>query len=131
VNRPFERMVLVCTGGKTCPTQGSEAVHAALREAVLRAGLADAVRVNKSGCFAQCGHGPMVAVFPEGRWYAAVRPGDAVEIFEEDLRGGRPVERLLYRPDRPGKNVCAPGSKPGTLPVSVPPPSAVPPPPSP
>ena len=29
---------------------------------VFVAGLGDAVRVNKSGCLAQCGHGPMLAV---------------------------------------------------------------------
>jgi (2Fe-2S) ferredoxin len=115
MNAPYARMFFVCTYGKTCPTQGSEAVHAALKEACLAAGLGDAVRVNKSGCFAQCGHGPMIAVFPEGRWYAAVRAEDVAEIVETDLRGGRPVERLLHRPARPGKNVCTPGDVPGTI----------------
>jgi (2Fe-2S) ferredoxin len=115
-------MLFVCTTGKTCPTQGSEAVHAALKEACFAAGLGDAVRVNKSGCFAQCGHGPMVAVWPEGRWYAAVRAEDAVEIVESEIRHRRPVERLLYRPARPGKNVCAPGAEPGTIAPCVPPP---------
>ena len=117
MNSPFARQVFVCTSGKTCPLQGAEAVHAALKEAALAAGLGDTVRVNKSGCFAQCGHGPMVAVWPEGRWYAAVRPADAAEIVAEDLRSGRPVERLLYHPERQGKNVCAPGTTPGTIPA--------------
>jgi len=108
MNTPFERMFLVCTSGKTCPTQGSEAVHAALKEACFAAGLGDRVRVNKGGCLSQCGHGPMIAVFPENRWYAGVRPEDVAEIVETDLKGGRPVERLLYRPAAPGKNVVAP-----------------------
>ena len=108
MNAPFERMFLVCTSGKTCPTQGSEAVHAALKEACFAAGLGDRVRVNKGGCLSQCGHGPMIAVFPENRWYAGVRPEDVAEIVETDLKGGRPVERLLYHPAAPGKNVVAP-----------------------
>jgi (2Fe-2S) ferredoxin len=120
-------MVFVCTGGKTCPTQGSEAVHAALKEAVFAAGLGHSIRVNKSGCFAQCGHGPMMVVWPEGRWYAAVRVEDVPEILETEIRGGRPLERLLYRPERPGKNVCKPGETPGTIAPFVPPNPRVPP----
>jgi (2Fe-2S) ferredoxin len=105
VNAPYERLFLVCTAGKVCPGQGSEAVHAALKDACFAAGLGDRVRVNKGGCLAQCGHGPMIAVWPENRWYAGVRPEDAAEIVAEDLLAGRPVERLLHRPARPGKNV--------------------------
>jgi (2Fe-2S) ferredoxin len=115
-------MLFVCTSGKTCPTQGSEAVHAALKEAAFAAGLGDAVRVNKAGCFAQCGHGPMVAAWPEGRWYAAVRVADVPDLVEAELRAGRPLERLLYRPAAPGKNVCRAGEEPGTIPPFVPPP---------
>lgn len=118
---PYERHLFVCTSGKTCPTQGSEAVHAALKEACFAAGLDATTRVNKSGCFAQCGHGPMVAVYPEGRWYAAVRAEDVAEIVECELKGRRPVERLLYRPERAGKNVCKAGEAPGTIAPFVPP----------
>lgn len=108
MNAPFERMFLVCTSGKTCPGQGSEAVHAALKDACFAAGLGDRVRVNKGGCLSQCGHGPMVAVFPENRWYAGVRAEDVAEIVEADLKGGRPVERLLHRPAKRGKNILLP-----------------------
>ena len=118
---PYPRVVFVCTYGKTCPTQGSEAVHAALKEAVFAAGLGEAVRINKSGCFAQCGHGPMVVVHPEGRWYAAVRVEDVPEFVEMEVRAGRPLDRLLYRPAQPGKNVCKPGETPGTIAPFVPP----------
>lgn len=118
---PYARVIFVCTSGKTCPTQGSEAVHAALKEAVFAAGLGEAVRVNKAGCFSQCGHGPMVAFYPEGRWYAAVRAGDVPEILEREVRAGLPVDRLLYAPEKPGKNVCRPGEAPGTIAPCVPP----------
>ena len=118
---PYERHLFVCTSGKTCPTQGSEAVHAALKEACFAAGLDASVRVNKSGCFAQCGHGPMIAVYPEGRWYAAVRAEDVADLVESELKGRKPVERLLYRPARPGKNVCKAGETPGTVAPFVPP----------
>ena len=118
---PYERVLFVCTSGKTCPAQGSEAVHAALKEAAFSAGLGERVRVNKSGCMSQCGHGPMIAVYPEGRWYSAVRVEDVPELLDREVRAGSPVERLLYSPEKPGKNVCAPGAKPGTLPACAPP----------
>lgn len=92
----YERHVFVCTLGKTCPTQDSKDVFTALRTAVVEAGLKDRVRVNPSGCLGQCGHGPMVVVYPEDVWYHAVRPDDAARIVSEHLLGGRPVEALRY-----------------------------------
>jgi (2Fe-2S) ferredoxin len=116
MNAPYPRQVFVCTSGKVCPTQGSEAVHARLKEAVFAAGLGDAIRVNKAGCMAQCGYGPVVVVHPENRWYAPVTAADVAVLFAEEVLAGRPVPALLYRPEGPGKNVCEPGEKPGTLP---------------
>jgi len=102
---PFERHVLVCVSGSTCPDQGGVQVHAALKElAKARLGKTR-VRVSKSGCLAQCGHGPMVVVYPEGVWYAHVRVEDVPEIVDEHLVHGRPVERLLLRGHHPGPNV--------------------------
>ena len=57
----------------------------------------------------------------EGRWYAAVRVEDVAEIVETELKGRRPVERLLYAPAKPGKNVCKAGETPGTIAPFVPP----------
>lgn len=101
----WQRHVFVCTSGKYCPTVDGDGigVHAALKKLVAVAGLNGRVRVNQSGCLDQCGHGPMVVVYPEAVWYAAVQPEDAEEIVREHLIGGRPVERLRYR-NRPGKN---------------------------
>ena len=64
-------------------------VHARLKELVKREGLNGSVRVNHSGCFDQCGHGPMVVVYPENVWYAHVTPEDAEAIVREHLAGRR------------------------------------------
>ncbi len=102
---PFEKHVFVCTSGKVCPTKGgSLQVHARLKELVRAAGLDSVIRINHSGCMAQCGHGPMVVVYPDNVWYCAVTAGDADVIFKEHLIGGVPVERLIYHPLRPGIN---------------------------
>ena len=104
-SRIWEKHVFVCTSGKHCPTVDGDGlgVHARLKALVRAAGLTDHVRVNHSGCFDQCGHGPMVVVYPEGIWYAGVQVEDVEEIVREHLASGRPVERLIYR-NRPGKN---------------------------
>lgn len=104
-DRIFERHVFVCTTGKHCPAQDGDGlgVHAALKREAAAAGLTGRIRVNQSGCLDQCGHGPMVVVYPDAVWYWGVQPEDAAEIVREHLIGGRPVERLRYR-NRPGKN---------------------------
>jgi (2Fe-2S) ferredoxin len=101
----WEKHVFVCTSGKYCPEVDGDGlgVHAAFKRQVKAAGLADRVRVNQSGCLDQCGHGPMVVVYPETVWYWGVQPQDVEEIVREHLLGGRPVERLRYR-NHPGKN---------------------------
>ena len=103
--RIFERHVFVCTGGDWCATidGDGQGVHAELKRQVAQAGLKGRVRVNHAGCLDQCGHGPMVVVYPDAVWYAGVRPEDVADIVREHLVGGRPVERLVYR-NRPGKN---------------------------
>ncbi len=101
----WERHVFVCTSGSWCPEVDGDGlgVHARLKALVKQADLGARVRINKSGCFDQCGHGPMVVVYPENVWYWGVTPDDAEEIVREHLIGGRPVERLRYR-NTPGKH---------------------------
>ena len=88
--------VFVCTSGNTCPTQGSREVHAFLKKAAAERGLKGMVRTNHSGCMNQCGHGPMVVVYPEDTWYAAVDLEGARRILDEHLVQGRPVEEYRY-----------------------------------
>ena len=102
----YDRHVFVCTSGETCPLQGdTEAYVKALRAGVQKANRQGDVRVNKSGCFSQCGNGPMVVVYPEDVWYAAVKAEDCEEIVQSHLVGGKPVERIRYQPGKPGANV--------------------------
>jgi len=91
----FEKHAFVCTSGKVCSKDGGEEVCSALRQEVVARGLKGRVRINKAGCFDQCGNGPMVVVYPESTWYAHVRPTDADQLVEH-LIDGKPLERLLY-----------------------------------
>ena len=81
----FERHLFICTSGRACPHQGAGEILSELRQSAKSAGITDRIRVNKAGCLAQCGYGPMVVVYPEGIWYAALRPGDGARIVAEHL----------------------------------------------
>ena len=100
----YDRHVFVCTSGETCPTQGDiEKYVKILRAGAQKAGRSD-IRFNKSGSFSQCGHGPMIVVYPEDVWYAGVRESDLDEILTSHVIGGLPVERLRYDPGVKGAN---------------------------
>jgi (2Fe-2S) ferredoxin len=103
--RRFERHAFVCTNPASCALDGAEPVRAALKERVRALGLKESVRVNASGCLGQCGHGPLMVVYPEGVWYSHLSQQEALRVFEEHVVGGRPVEELRYRTARPGTNV--------------------------
>ena len=101
----FEKHVFICTTGPICPVDAdAKGLHGRLKQLVNDAGLSSRIRVNNAGCFGQCGHGPLIVVYPENVWYAGVRPDDADQIFNEHLVGNRPVERLRYHPAGPGGN---------------------------
>ncbi len=101
----YERHVFVSTSGVTCPAQGDvERYVKLLREGVKAAGHQADVRINKAGCFSQCGHGPMLVVYPENVWYTGVQESDLKEILASHIVGGQPVERLRYEPGITGAN---------------------------
>lgn len=92
----YKYHVFVCTSGKTCPLDGSLHVHSVLKKKVAAAGLKGIARINHAGCMNQCGHGPMVVVYPEDVWYAHVDEEGASRIVDEHILGGRLVEDYLY-----------------------------------
>jgi nitrite reductase/ring-hydroxylating ferredoxin subunit/(2Fe-2S) ferredoxin len=122
----YDCHVFVCTSGETCPTQGdTERFVKVLRDGVRAANRQTEVRINKAGCFSQCGHGPMIVVYPDDVWYAGVQESDLKEILDSHIIGGRPVERLRYAPGVPGANKIdvgatkAPGAAAATPPQSA------------
>src|SRR5262245_58619221 len=118
----YDCHVFVCTSGDTCPEQGDvEKYVKVLRDGARQAGKQTEVRVNKAGCFSQCGHGPMIVVYPENVWYAGVQESDLREILDSHILGGRPVERLRYEPGVRGANKTADlGKKPAATAAPAP-----------
>ena len=92
----YKYHVFVCTSGKTCPKDGAAEVHETIKRGVKDAGLKGVVRVNHAGCMNQCGHGPMVVVYPEDTWYCGVDEKGARRIVDEHLAHGRRIEEYRY-----------------------------------
>lgn len=82
----------------SCGAQGAEVIYSRLLEALdKRPELGRDVAVTACGCLGECYDGPMIVVYPEGVWYAKVKPDDVSEIVDEHLVAGRPVERLRFK----------------------------------
>lgn len=104
LDAPYERQLFVCTYGAWCRLDGSDEIRGELKRLTKEAGLSDKVRVTKSGCFGQCGHGPNAVMWPDNTWYCNLKMSDVPELFDSHVRRGLPVERLRYQPERPGTN---------------------------
>ena len=87
--------ILVC-GGTGCHSSGSDKLFENFESELKAAGLADEVKVIKTGCFGLCALGPVVVIYPEGAFYSQVKSEDVKEIVTEHLLKGRLVKRLLY-----------------------------------
>ena len=101
---PIRHHVFVCTG-KSCSKADSEDVKDAFEHELKKRGLQfgkekkgrnpmGSVVLTECGSVGFCAIGAAVMVYPDGIWYAQVRPSDVKEIVEEHLINGRPVERL-------------------------------------
>jgi len=99
VMEPYARHVIVCTGGFCSPDRRGRAIYALLARLLQREGLLFGPTRVKRGevpCLGVCSHGPIVVVYPEGIWYAAVTPELLERIVVEHLAGGRPVEDAIF-----------------------------------
>ncbi|MBP1557950.1 MAG: NADH-quinone oxidoreductase subunit NuoF [Oscillospiraceae bacterium] len=91
----YRSTVIVC-GGTGCTSSGSLKVIETLEKEIGEAGLAEEVKVIKSGCFGLCALGPIMVVYPEGAFYANMTPDHVKEVVQEHLLKGRIVKHLLY-----------------------------------
>lgn len=99
----YKYHVFVCALGKDCGKAGGMEVFQAMKREVREARLGDEVRINKAGCMDQCGHGPMVVVYPQDVWYSEVDEKAGRKIVKRHLKGGEVVRSKLYGA-APGEN---------------------------
>ncbi len=99
--KPYRTHLFVCQG-KNCSAKGSEELYEMIKERVKSDGPKD-VKVSKSGCLSVCKETdpkgefcPALVVYPEGVWYRNVTKKDVDEIYENVLKKGETVERLVH-----------------------------------
>ena len=96
---PYSRHVLICVGGFCSPDRQGHALYSQLAALLEREGLLfgpQRVKRSETPCLGVCGGGPIVAVYPEGIWYAGVTPALLERIVTQHLRDGRVVEDAVF-----------------------------------
>ena len=91
-----QKNILVC-GGTGCLATDSDRVIKNFDLILKARGLADNVKVIRTGCFGFCEQGPIVKVEPDNVFYVRVGPKDVKDIVDEHIAKGNRVDRLLYR----------------------------------
>ncbi len=99
--------VLVCAG-TGCVANGSLKVIEKFRE--LGANVStltdyDKMTIVPTGCHGFCEQGVLVIIPEKHVTYVKVHAEDVEEIFETHIKGGQPVERLLYTDPKTGEHV--------------------------
>ena len=99
--------VLVCAG-TGCVANGSLKVIEKFRE--LGANVSaltdyDKMTIVPTGCHGFCEQGVLVIIPDKHVTYVKVKEADVEEIFESHIKGGQPVERLLYKDPKTGEAV--------------------------
>jgi (2Fe-2S) ferredoxin len=95
----YARHVLVCTGAYCSPDRRGRATYARLAQLLQREGLLfgpTRVKRSETPCLGVCSAGPIVAVYPEGVWYARVTAELLERIVVEHLKHGRVVEEAVF-----------------------------------
>ncbi len=99
--------VLVCAG-TGCVANGSLKVIEKFRE--LGANVStltdyDKMTIVPTGCHGFCEQGVLVIIPDKHVTYVKVKEADVEEIFESHIKGGKPVERLLYTDPKTNEHV--------------------------
>ncbi|MDR3170936.1 MAG: NAD(P)H-dependent oxidoreductase subunit E, partial [Treponema sp.] len=88
--------ILTC-GGTACQSNKGVEIYEGLIAEAKKQGVADKVQIIKTGCFGFCEKGPIVKVLPENSFYVDVTPEDVAEIISAQVKGGKEIERLMYK----------------------------------
>ncbi len=105
----MERHVLVCTDDDC----GGAATAKALRKAIAAHGLTSTVSIAKVNCLKICTRGTIAVVYPDGVWYAGLKPGRAERLVTEHLRDGNAISEWVFH-----DNTLGPGCKPPDAPTA-------------
>ena len=95
----YSRHVLVCTGGFCNNASQGRAIYSQLASLLQREGLLfgpTRVKRSEAPCLGVCAGGPIVAIYPDGVWYAGVTAKLMERIVMEHLKQGRVIEEAVF-----------------------------------
>jgi (2Fe-2S) ferredoxin len=96
---PYRLHVIVCSGGFCSTDRRGRALYSQLAALLEREDLLFGprrVKRSETPCLGVCSGGPIVAVYPEGVWYAGVTPELLERIVVDHLRDGHVVEEAVF-----------------------------------
>jgi NADH-quinone oxidoreductase subunit F len=96
-NRNANKTVVTICAGTGCMACGCDSVVKTFFEERAKDRLENEVEIKATGCHGFCERGPLVVVHPLGVFYQRVKPADAKLIWEQTVKGGHLVNKLLYR----------------------------------
>lgn len=91
----YKYHVLIC-GGTGCSSGKSKIIYDEFNKQIADCGEKNLAKVVMTGCFGLCAKGPIVIVYPEGTFYAHVKPEDVSDIVNMHLLDGKTVDRIVY-----------------------------------
>ncbi len=97
----YQRHVFVCCNKRenksACGDIGAQELTLQIKKELSAAGLHgyEKIRISTAGCLGRCSVGPVLVIYPEGRWYTYNNAEDLREIVQQDLGLGNVVSRLL------------------------------------
>lgn len=91
----YKYHVLIC-GGTGCSSGKSKIIYDEFNKQLADCGEKNLAKVVMTGCFGLCAKGPIVIVYPEGTFYAHVKPEDVSDIVNMHLLDGKTVDRIVY-----------------------------------
>ncbi|WIY52285.1 (2Fe-2S) ferredoxin domain-containing protein [Devosia sp. YIM 151766] len=92
---PFRHHLLVCSGPR-CTFRQSGTLRQALDTELRRAGIRDDCLITQTGCLFPCNQGPMLAVYPSGRWYRLENHADVARFATALGANDRLSELLIH-----------------------------------
>ncbi|MFX1606994.1 MAG: NADH-quinone oxidoreductase subunit NuoF [Promethearchaeota archaeon] len=99
-----KRTLFICRG-TGCESSKSALLHEMLLEEVKKQKLEEKVEIKKTGCHGFCQQGPIIAIEPEGTFYAMVKESDVAKIVESHIGKGEPLEDLFYVEPNTGEKI--------------------------
>lgn len=102
-SRDPNKMTISICAGTGCQACGCLPVVTALRKEIAASGLEHEVEIKTTGCHGFCERGPLILINPEGVFYQKVKPSDVKLIVDQTVKGGRIVNKLLYRDPQTGE----------------------------